>query len=62
MQNAECKMQNCGVFFENNSNNGLKAHTIILNFAFYILHFYLHYRQFYVNITVTMHLEGYHGR
>ena len=33
------KMQNCGVFCENNSNNGLKAHTIILNFAFYILHF-----------------------
>ena len=34
MQNAECKMQNFGISFGNNSIVMCKAHTNILHYAF----------------------------
>ena len=42
MQNAECRMQNKGIFFENQIINEIiraLARSIILHFTFYILHF-----------------------
>ena len=38
MQNSKCKVQNCGVSFGNDFIIIGEADTIILHFAFYILH------------------------
>ena len=34
MQNAKCRMQNCGVCFADDFKTMREAHTIILHFAF----------------------------
>ena len=56
MQNSKCKVQNCGVSFGNNSKFIGEADTIILHFAFYILH--LGSLCCPININLTFRING----
>ena len=60
MQNAECKMQNCGVPSGDDHEIMREAHTIILHSAFCILHSRLSQNALHIvqSLTLAFHKTG----